>query len=119
MGLARHADAEQEFRQALALAPEDPALKVGLARPFYQQGKNGQALVIVEALLKQPRTPAQAYVVHAQLLLRAGEVEQAVRQYREALDLDPSFGDLDLAARLGIGPGSEEGEIVEGKVRAT
>ena len=119
MGLARYAEAEQEFRQALALAPEDPALKVGLARAFYQQGKNGQALVIVEALLKQPRTPAQAYAVHAQLLLRAGEVERAVRQYREALDLDPACADPDLAVRLGVGPGEEQGEVVEGKVRAS
>jgi SpoVK/Ycf46/Vps4 family AAA+-type ATPase len=118
MGLARYAEAEQEYRQALAQVPNDAQLKVGLARAFLQQDKNSQALVVIEALLKQPNTPAQAYVVHAQLLLRAGEVERAVRQYREALNLDPAVADLDLSRRLGVGPGEEQEEVVDGKVRA-
>src|SRR5438105_5062512 len=107
MGLGHYGEAEQEYRQALSLAPEDIQLKIGLARAFLQQDKNSQSLVIIEALLKQSNTPAQAYVVHAQLLLRAGEVERAVRQYREAIDLDPSSADPDLSSRLGVGPGSE------------
>jgi AAA+ superfamily predicted ATPase len=118
LGLGHFAEAEQEYRQALSLAPEDPLLKVGLARAFYQQGKNSQALVLVEALLKESNTPAPAYVLHAQLLLRAGEVERAVRQYREALDLDPTCADRELSSQLGIGPGEDAGEVAEGKVRA-
>src|SRR6516225_4924021 len=118
LSLDRVEEAEHEFRQALSRAPADVPLKIGLARVFYQQNKNSQALVVIEALLKEPQTPAQAYVVHAQLLLRAGEVERAVRQYREALDLDPSVADPDLSSRLGVGPGDEQGEVSEGKVRA-
>ncbi len=116
--LARYSEAEQELRQALTQAPEDAGLKVELARVFYQQSKNSQALVIIEALLKGPDTPPRAYLLHAQLLLRAGEVERAVRQYREALELDPTLADAELADRLGIGPGQDQGEVVEGKVRA-
>jgi AAA+ superfamily predicted ATPase len=118
LSLDRVEEAEHEFRQALSRAPADVPLKIGLARVFYQQNKNSQALVVIEALLKEPQTPAQAYVVHAQLLLRAGEVERAVRQYREALDLDPSCADPDLSSRLGVGPGEGQGEVSEGKVRA-
>jgi SpoVK/Ycf46/Vps4 family AAA+-type ATPase len=118
LGLARYAEAEQEFRQALTAAPNDAQLKVGLALAFYEQGKNSQALVLIEALLKEPNTPALAYVQHARLLLRAGEVERAVRQYREAIGLDPAVADLDLASRLGVGGEEETGEVVEGKVRA-
>jgi AAA+ superfamily predicted ATPase len=118
MGLGRYAEAEQEYRQALTIDANDQTLKIGLARAFYQQEKNSQALVVVEVLLKQANTPAQAYVLHAQLLLRAGKVERAVRQYREALDLDPAAANPDLARRLGIGPGEAHGEVVEGKVRA-
>jgi transitional endoplasmic reticulum ATPase len=119
LSLGRHAEAEQEFRQALAHAPDDPLLKVGLAKAFYQQDKNSQSLVLVESLLKGPATPAQAYVLHARLLLRAGEVERAVRQYREALDLDPAVADPALSAQLGVGPADEQGEVVEGRVRST
>jgi SpoVK/Ycf46/Vps4 family AAA+-type ATPase len=117
LGLGRHAEAEQEYRAALALAPDDRAVKVGLARAFYQQAKNTQALVIIEDLLKQPGTPAPAYLLHARLLLRAGDVERAVRQYRAALEVDPAATDPELAAQLGVGA-DEDSEVVEGKVRA-
>lgn len=118
MGLARYAEAEQEYRQALAQAADDAALKVGLAQAFYQQNKNSAALVIVEDLLKRKDTPARAYVLHARLLLRAGEIERAVRQYKEGVNLDAAAADLDLAGRLGIGPEDTQGEVVDGKVRA-
>ena len=118
LGLARFAEAEQEYRHALALAPDNQTVKLGLARAFYQQNKNTPALVIVEDLLKQPNAAAAAHVLHARLLLRAGEVERAVRQYKEALDLDPAAADVDLAAQLGVGSGHDEDEVFEGKLRA-
>ena len=93
MALARYAEAAQEYRQALSLAPDNAGLKLGLAKAFLQDGKNSQALVIVEDLLKRSDTPAAAYVFHAKLLIRAGEIERAVRQYREALKIDPAAAD--------------------------
>ena len=118
MGFARFAEAEQEYRLALSRAPDNQGIKLGLARAFYQQGKNSPALVIVEDLLRLPNTPAAAYVLHARLLLRAGEVERAVRQYKEALALDPAATDPELAGQLGVGPGLEDSEVFEGKIRA-
>jgi transitional endoplasmic reticulum ATPase len=118
MGLARFGEAEQEYRQALALAPDNTGFKVGLAHAFYQQGKNSQALVIIEDLLKRRDTPGRAYVMHARLLFRAGEVDRAVRQYKEGVNLDATAADLDLAARLGIGADASSDEVVDGKVRA-
>jgi SpoVK/Ycf46/Vps4 family AAA+-type ATPase len=115
--LGRHAEAEREYRHALAQDADNPHLKIGLASAFAQQGKNSQALVIVEDLLRRSDTPAAAYLLHAQLLLRAGEVQRAVVAYREAIDRDPDIADLELAQRLGIGA-SPEDEIVEGKVRS-
>src|SRR5688572_14796008 len=70
MGLARYGEAEQEYRHALGLAPDNQAIKLALARAFYQQGKSTQALVVVEDLLQHPGCPAGAYVLHARLLLR-------------------------------------------------
>lgn len=117
LGLGRPDEAEREYRQALALAPDDDRLKVGLGHAFYQQGKFSQALVLVEDLLKRPDTPARAYLLHARLLLQAGEAERAVRQYQEAVNLDPGSADADLAGRLGVDAGLES-KVVEGKQRA-
>ncbi len=119
LGLGRAAEAEAEYRQALQLAPDDVPIKVGLADAFLRQDKNSQALVLVEDLLRRPDTPARVHVLHAHLLLRSGDVERAVRQYREGLAADPAVADADLAARLGVGPGHEQGEIVGGRVRAS
>ena len=103
LSLGRPAEAEREFRRALALAPADAALKLGLAHAFADGGKDGEALVLLEALLKEPLPPARAFLLHARLLLRAGEVVRAGHQYRRALEFDPALSDEDLAARLAIG----------------
>src|SRR5260221_115898 len=117
LGSGRGEEAVKEFREALMRWPDDAALKLGLARSFFQLGKNGEALVIVEAIIQGNDTPAAAYLLHSRLLLRAGDAERAVREYRKALDLDPGSGDAELAGRLGIG--AEEGsEVSEGRVRA-
>ncbi len=115
--------AEKEYRDALALAPESVALKLGLARAFYRQGKNSHALALVESLAASPTPPARALVLHARLLVGIGEVEQAVRQYRRAIESDPAVADKAFAERLGIRDEEEEEEeddqsdVFEGKVR--
>ena len=111
-------EAEKEYRHALSFAVDNQRLKVGLASCFYQQGKYSHALVIVEDLMKKPDTPAKAYVLHARLLLQSGEVQRAVRQYREAVSLDPSVADGELANRLGVGVDAEKSPVVDGRVHA-
>jgi AAA+ superfamily predicted ATPase len=118
LGLGRAEEAETEFRAALARAPGDARIQLGLAGAYDHQGKSSHALVIVESLIQAPDTPARAYVLHARLLLRAGDVPGAVRQYRKGLDLDPAAADPELGARLGVGPSERPQEVVDGKVRA-
>lgn len=96
--------AEQEYRQALAMAPEQVELKVGLAQAFYQQGKYNQASVVVEALLQQPDSPPVCHLLQARLLLNSGQVEAARRQYHQAVAQDPELADPDLAEQLGADP---------------
>jgi Flp pilus assembly protein TadD len=116
LSLGRPDEAEKEYRQALGRSADNERLKIGLGNAFYQQGKYSQALVLVEDLLKSPNTPARAYLLHARLLLQAGEVERAVRQYREAIELDPAIADKALAERLGI-DADETSEVSEGRMR--
>ncbi|BAZ38270.1 cell division control protein CDC48 homolog [Calothrix sp. NIES-4101] len=111
-------EAEQEYRQALALKPEESELKLGLAKAFYQQGKHSQALVIVEDFVKRSDCPPLAYLLHARLLLNSGAVKQAVSQYRQAIALDPAIADADFAGLLGITDTETSNEVVNGKIRA-
>ena len=116
-GLGRYQEAEDEYRQALARWPESLELKLGLAKVYYQDGKNSHALVIVEDLIKRSEAPAVAYVLYAKLLLRAGAPARAVHQYKTAVEMDPAAADLELASQLGIGAKENE-ELVDGKLRA-
>jgi AAA+ superfamily predicted ATPase len=116
--LGRFDEAEAAYRAALAVAPHHVELKLGLAGAYFQQQKNSPALVVIEDLLEQNDPPAEAYVWHARLLLRAGEPQRAAYQYREALEIDPSAADDELARELGItSAGYDDEEVVDGRVR--
>lgn len=117
MGVNRFEEAEQEYREALGMSPHHEGIKIGLATAFYQQGKNSHALVIVEELLKLSATPPEAYLLHARLLLRSGNVEWAVRQYEKAVEGDASLADQALAGQLGVNQGPDS-DVVDGRVRA-
>lgn len=113
-------EAEKEFREALGMAPNSSALKIGLARAFMVQKKNSHALALLEDIVKQTDAPARAFVLHARLLLDQGEAQQAVYQYRRGIEIDPAAGDEALAERLGIGPDEDEtSEVIDGRVRSS
>jgi SpoVK/Ycf46/Vps4 family AAA+-type ATPase len=119
--LGRADEAEREYRAALERSSEEPRLRLGLASAFYQQGKDREALVVVESLVRRVDAPPRALVLHARLLLRAGESTAAARQYRRALEADPSLTDPDLAERLGVRPEvrpSQPAEAAEERVPA-
>ena len=123
-GYGRFEEAERECREALARAPGNAEIKLELAAQFAQQGKNSQALVIVEDLVRQSDPPAKAYVLLARLLLRADDVPNAVAQYKNALEIDPAVADAELGEQLGVRPPGEdashyEDEVIEGRVRAS
>jgi SpoVK/Ycf46/Vps4 family AAA+-type ATPase len=122
LGHGRADEAETIYRGALARWPEDERVQVGLARAFYQQGKDGEALVILEELLRRDRMPAEGYLLNARLLLRSGDVERAVASYKAAVEEEPALADPDLAERLGVtdedDPFADSAELVDGKLRA-
>lgn len=131
------AEAVEEYRGGLSLAPDHVGLKLGLARAYYAEAKMSHALVVLEDLLKAADAPARAFVLHAWLLAGIGEVAQAVAQYKRGVAKDHTVADPDFAQRYGIRlapeptPLSEipsfledvdeedEGEVFEGRVRAS
>ena len=114
--LGRLAEAETEFRELLRRQPDDLPLRISLAMVYYQAEKYSQSMVIVEDLLKRSDTPAAVMVIHARLLARAGEVERAVRQYRDAVRQEPEAADTEFADSLGIGAEEDE-ELSDGRLR--
>jgi ATP-dependent 26S proteasome regulatory subunit len=117
LNLGQFDEAEREFREALRLSPGDADLKVSLASAYYQNDKTSEALVIAEDLVKRGEAPAAAYVLYARLLLREGQIADAVAQYKLAIELDPEARDEELSQRLGVVPEEEAGEFFEGRVR--
>ncbi|HEX6986478.1 MAG TPA: ATP-binding protein, partial [Planctomycetaceae bacterium] len=80
-------------------------------------GKTSHAIVVAEELARRGDPPAEGRLLYARLLLKEGDVPNAVAQYRAAVDDDPSLRDPELEERLGIGA-DEAAEVVEGRVRA-
>ncbi len=117
MGLGQFEDAEAEYRQALSFAPNNPQVKLGLVSAYDQQGKTSQALVVVEDLCGKQDAPAEAYVVFARLLLKTGSVQDAVAQYKLAIEMDPSVADEQLGEQLGVGEEYQEQDVFEGRIR--
>ncbi len=121
-----HSDqAEIEFREIIRRVPAHEEAKLGLAAAYYEQQKNSHALVVLEEFLKRSDTPAAAYLLHARLLIRAGDEDRASRQYRAALELDPSLADAALNEQLGVRvapqPDSDDMDDVtaDGRMRAS
>ena len=94
-------EAEALFKRALALDPHSDATRLGLAGTFFQQGKHGAALVIVEEMIKHASPPPRTWLLHARRALKAGELHLAAREYQKARAADPALADAELEDALG------------------
>ncbi|MEM9021059.1 MAG: ATP-binding protein [Planctomycetota bacterium] len=97
----RHDEAERVLKEGLRDAPQSEALKLALAECFYAQGKYSESAVVVEELLSRMNPAPQARLLHARLLLRQGNLEQAGNAYREAIKQDPKLAEGELDQVLG------------------
>jgi SpoVK/Ycf46/Vps4 family AAA+-type ATPase len=111
------AESVAEYRDALQRSPDDASLKIGLAKAYDRLGKRSHAIVIAEELAGRPDPAPEARLLYARLLLKEGDVPNAVAQYKAAAEEDPSLRDRELEERLGIGA-DEEAEIADGRLRA-
>jgi AAA+ superfamily predicted ATPase len=122
LATAGHLDeAVGEYRAALEHEPQNADVLCGLARVYFQLGKNSQALVILEDLAGRDQATAEAYVLYAKLLFIEGNVSSAVAQYKLGIELDDAAADDELAAQLGVTCDEDDPfdqrEVVDGRVR--
>lgn len=95
------AGAESSFKDALALAPADNALTLGLVRVLGEQGRDKAALAILDSHSEIGTPNAEIKIEHARRLLAAERQEEALKCYEAAVSEDPSLADAFLARRLG------------------
>jgi len=99
----RSARAEALYREAMNLAPGDDRVRLALARCYLDQGRTSHAAVIVELAVQRPDAHAEAFVLHARIKLREGELTGARAAFRAAVERDASLAHSDLARELGLG----------------
>ncbi len=113
-----YADAEKESLAFLRQEPKDEMVGILLAKSYRAQDKHSAAAIVLEQLAD--RGSHRARVELARTLLAEGDVEGAARQYRKAVEADPTVRDADLGSRLGIdlqAAGGDDDEVVDGRVR--
>jgi AAA+ superfamily predicted ATPase len=96
----RHQEAETLCREGLRQHPTDDALRLSLAEAYFANNKHSAAFVVVEELLDQNVDFAAAHLLHARLLLAAGQPADAREAYAHALELNPGLADRDLGQAL-------------------
>ena len=124
LGLGRAAETETLLRDGLRLSPGANDLKLLLIRAYRSQGKTSAAHVLIDDLVQNEQETGRALIERTRTLIHEGQIADAVKAYRRALDEDPEFEDEELSERLGVTPGASEelpwdptAEVQEGLVR--
>ena len=112
--------AEQDFRSALALVPENTVVLNNLAWVLLQRGDYSAGLDLVNRALASTAEPQIVYDTQAHALMGLGQVEAAEEAFRRAAKI----GGADLVRRYqtslaskGYDPGSNDG-VMDGLTRA-
>ncbi|MBN1336343.1 MAG: tetratricopeptide repeat protein [Deltaproteobacteria bacterium] len=80
------ARAERWFAEAIARAPGDRAIRNSLALVHLKAGRTGEALDLYEALRREDASDPALALGHAEALVRAGRLEEALTAMEAAID---------------------------------
>jgi len=86
-------DAEQSFRHALTLQPENADARVGLARLDFLRGKISEAAVRAEHILAGAPDCATAHLLLARIFITEGDLRRAKSHYDAGVALNRSLAD--------------------------
>jgi len=113
-----YVDAIESYRRLLELASENTKALRGLAGIYYDLGKYGEARPYLEKYLTlQPNDPG-ARTDLATVRLRLGEVEQAIRDYRQVIAANPGFIQAHLNLGVALHETGNDSEALEALRRA-
>jgi len=82
----------EQFKSALAKAPDDPDLQLRVGSAYVAIGRPDEALPMLRKVLQKRPTSAEAhhYIGRALMLKGRGEQADALRELQKAVDLDPN-----------------------------
>jgi tetratricopeptide (TPR) repeat protein len=84
------ARAEAAYRRSLDLDPDNTTTLLNLGTNLMQQNKAREAVDIMATVVKRQDTPLHRKR-YGDALAKAGQKDQAIAQYREAIKLDPKY----------------------------
>jgi Flp pilus assembly protein TadD len=93
MALGRTAEAEQNFKLAIAMRsvaeslPEDPGVDYGAF--LFRQGRTDEALQLLQETVRTAPKSARAHAELGRVLLHSGKGDAAVEHLEKAIELDP------------------------------
>jgi AAA+ superfamily predicted ATPase len=93
-------EAAAAFQQVLARDPSHVEAKLGLAKALHQTGKTSEAIVRLEALVKEAPQNAAAWLQLSRFLMAEGQREQARACYDKNLHLPGGMQDAGLEQEL-------------------
>lgn len=90
--IQRHESAAAYFEQALSLTPANPDLEAEYAEALAETGRVGEAQALWTALRAEDPENLMALSGLGTAALRRGRFDEAAALFREALDVNPHFG---------------------------
>jgi MSHA biogenesis protein MshN len=88
----RWVEAQDTLEQGVAQVPAYLAFRFQLARLYLEHGADDQALTLLEGARREGRTDPELYAFLAALYQRAGRHADAVKNYQDALAMQPVEG---------------------------
>jgi hypothetical protein len=83
------AEAENAYRAALAIVPDDPAVTHNLGVAIAAQGRHREAIGCFEAALRADTSFVSAHYNRAVALMTLGETQDAIKAFSRAATLEP------------------------------
>jgi tetratricopeptide (TPR) repeat protein len=98
--LARHAEAAERLKEAVAISPEYAPARVKLADALLEAGAFDESRRAFESLLRDPATEPMGHFGLGRIAAAAGRHDKAIEHFERAIRLFPEWGSAHYAAAL-------------------
>ena len=100
MQFASAAEAVAYFQKYCELRPDDPRGRLALGTAYFGSHDDNKSRQLMAGITQYPETAAPAHYYLGRIASRAGEFDQAVREFETALHRSPNYADA--YAELGL-----------------